>query len=88
MVKYLSNNKNIPLWIRIVYIPGITDKDGAFDKYKEFIKELNSMQKIEVLPYHEMGVYKWKELNIEYPLKNIRIPTKEECQKIEAFLTL
>ena len=86
LAKYLSNEKEIPLWIRIVYIPEITDKNDAFFRYREFIKELKSVKKIEVLPYHEMGVYKWKELGIKYSLENIRIPTKEECHKIELFL--
>ena len=86
MAKYLSNQKNIPLWIRVVYTPGITDKDNSLEKYKEFIKKLNSVDKIEVLPYHEMGVYKWKELGIEYLLKNVPIPSKKECEKIEQFL--
>lgn len=86
MVEYLSNQKNIPIWIRIVYIPGITDKENSLEKYKDFIRNLNSVKKIEVLPYHEMGVYKWKELGVNYLLKDIRIPTKKECEKIEQFL--
>ena len=87
LAQYLSNEKNIPLWIRIVYISGITDKKDAFKRYKLFIKNLKSVEKIEVLPYHEMGLYKWKELNINYQLQNIRIPTSDECQKIEHFLS-
>lgn len=86
MAKYISNVKQVPMWVRIVYIPGITDKGDSFKRYKEFIKKLKSVEKIEVLPYHELGVYKWKELGMEYTLKNIRIPTKEECKKIEDFL--
>lgn len=86
MAKYISNTKKIPMWIRIVYIPGITDKNDSFKRYKEFLKNLESVEKIAVLAYHEMGVYKWKELGMEYMLKDIRIPTKEECKKIEEYL--
>lgn len=86
LVEYLSNEKEIPLWIRIVYIPGITDKNDAFYRYRDFIKNLKSVERVEVLPYHEMGVYKWKDLGMKYSLENIRIPTKEECHKIELFL--
>lgn len=86
MAKYISNVKKIPMWIRIVYIPSITDKNNSFERYKVFLNTLESVEKIDVLPYHEMGVYKWKELDMEYKLKDIRIPTKEECKKIEKYL--
>ncbi len=85
MAEYISNDLNIPMWIRIVYIPGITDKDNSFIRYKEYISKLKSVQKVEILPYHELGVYKWKKLGLEYNLNNIRIPIKEECKKIEKF---
>lgn len=86
MATYIANEKNKKIWIRIVYIPGITDKDDSLDEYKKFIKTLNNVEKIEVLPYHEMGKYKWEALGIEYKLNDIRIPKKEECKKIEEFL--
>lgn len=86
MASYISNEKNKKMWIRIVYIPGITDKNNSFEEYKKFIKTLKNVEKVEVLPYHEMGKYKWKELGIEYKLKDIRIPSKVECEKIEKYL--
>ena len=88
MAKYLSNEKNKKMWIRIVYIPEITDKKDSLKKYKKFIKSLKNVEKIEVLPYHEMGKYKWKELGFDYKLNNIRIPSKEEYKKIEEYLML
>jgi pyruvate formate lyase activating enzyme len=86
MAKYISNEKKIPMWIRIVYIPNITDKNDTINKYKEFISKLRSVEKVEILPYHEMGKYKWKELGIKYELENIRIPTNEECKKLSKFI--
>ncbi|MNI89540.1 Pyruvate formate-lyase-activating enzyme [compost metagenome] len=74
------------MWIRIVYIPGITDKNYSLKKYKEYIKTLKSVKKIQVLPYHELGVYKWKQLGLKYKLKDIEIPTKEKCEDIEKYL--
>lgn len=88
MAEYISNELNIPMWIRIVYIPGITDKDDSLDRYKEYIKKLKSVKKVEVLPYHELGIYKWKELGMEYKLNNMRIPSREECNKIEEYINL
>lgn len=86
MAEYLSNKKDKKLWIRIVYIPEITDIDNSLQEYKEFIATLKNVEKIEVLPYHEMGKYKWKELGLKYQLNNIKIPTKQECNKIEEYL--
>ncbi len=84
MAKYLSNVKEKDMWIRIVYIPGITDKDDSMVKYKEFIQSLKSVKKIEILPYHEMGKYKWKELGIKYTL-NAKVPTDEQTNEIRKF---
>lgn len=86
MASYISNVKNKKMWIRIVYIPGITDKSNSLEEYRKFIKTLKNVEKVEVLPYHEMGKYKWKELGIEYKLNDVRIPSKAECKKIEKYL--
>ena len=53
LAQYLSNEKNIPLWIRIVYIPGITDKKDAFKRYKSFIKNLKSVDELNSLRYNK-----------------------------------
>ena len=54
---------------------------------KEFIKTLKSVKKVEVLPYHEMGKYKWKELGLKYELENIKIPNDADCKRIHDYLT-
>ena len=86
MASYISNEKNIPMWIRIVYITGIKDVGNSIEEYKQFIKTLKSVKKVEVLPYHEMGKYKWKELGLKYELEGVKIPTQEEVKKIEEYL--
>ncbi len=75
--RYLSNN-NIHMWIRHVLVVGITLNDNYLIKLKDFIDTLNNVDKIEVLPYHTLGVSKYENLGIEYPLKDLRCPTKEE----------
>lgn len=69
--RYLSNN-NIPIWIRQVIIPGITDDERDLRKLKEFIATLKTVEKVEIHPYHNMGAYKWKELGLKYELEGIR----------------
>lgn len=69
--KYLSEN-NIPVWIRQVLIPGYTDDENDLIKLKEFISHLNNVERVELLPYHNMGAFKWTDLGFDYPLKDVR----------------
>lgn len=59
--KYLSNNR-IPMWIRQVLVPGYTDDKQDLLKLKEFISSLHSVKKVEILPYHNLGKFKWEKL--------------------------
>lgn len=83
--KYLSDN-NIPMWIRQVLIPEYTDDENDLKKLKSFIDSLKTVEKVEVLPYHKMGEYKWKSLGLEYPLKNVREPNESEIEKAKKIL--
>lgn len=85
--KYLSDN-NIPMWIRQVLIPGYTDDENDLKKLKAFIDSLKTVEKVEILPYHKMGEYKWKSLGLEYPLKNVREPSESEIKKAKKILTI
>ncbi len=86
MATYISNVWKIPMWIRIVYLPGITDKNNALYRLRKYIATLKSVQKVDILPYHEMGIYKWEKLGIKYKLKDQRVPNADECEKISMFL--
>ncbi len=68
---YLSDN-SIPIWIRQVLIPNYTDDRQDLLKLKNFISRLKTVQKVELLPYHDMGKFKWKRLGLDYALDNIR----------------
>ena len=83
--KYLSDN-NIPMWIRQVIIPGITDDEQDLIDLKNFIKTLKTVEKIELHPYHNMGVFKWENLGLEYPLKGIRPANDEDIQRAKKIL--
>lgn len=85
--KYLSQN-SIPVWIRQVIIPGITDDKQDLIKLKEFISSLKNVEKVELLPYHNMGSYKWKQLGTDYPLESIRPATDEDIIKAKEILDL
>ncbi|MCR5646667.1 MAG: pyruvate formate lyase-activating protein [Acholeplasmatales bacterium] len=83
--KYLSNN-NVHMWIRHVLVPGITLNDDYLKKTKDFIDTLNTVDKVEVLPYHTMGVAKYKNLGIPYRLEGVEAPTKEEVRHAKYLL--
>ena len=83
--KYLSDN-NIPMWIRQVIIPGITDDKEDLLLLKQFISSLNTVQKIELLPYHNLGIYKWEKLNLEYKLKDVANATEEDVTRAKKIL--
>ncbi len=66
--------KNIPVWIRHVLLPGYTDNEESLNELAEFVRSLGNVERVEILPYHKMGEYKWKELDIENKLMNIQEP--------------
>ncbi len=77
--KYLDD-KNKPMWIRHVLVPTINDDEESLKKLREFIDTLHNVENIEVLPYHTYGIEKYKKLGIEYKLKGIEPPTKEQVE--------
>lgn len=85
--KYLSDN-NIPIWIRQVIIPGITDDKQDLIKLGNFIKSLKSVQKVELHPYHNMGIFKWEKLGFEYPLKDIRPANDDDIKRAKQILEI
>lgn len=83
--KFLSDNRK-PTWIRQVLVPGITDGDESLARTRAFIDTLASVEKVEVLPYHTMGVVKYEKLGLEYPLKEVSAPTKERVMNAKRIL--
>lgn len=82
---YLSDN-NIPVWIRQVIIPGITDDENDLKELKSFINSLSNVQKIELMPYHELGKFKWENLGLEYELEGVPAATSEDIKRVKRIL--
>lgn len=85
MAQYLSEI-NQSVWIRHVLVPERSDYDEYLIRLDEFIQTLKNVDKVEVLPYHTMGLYKWEELNLDYPLKHISPPTQERVENAKKLL--
>ena len=85
MARCLSDNGKA-MWIRHVLVPGITDDEGQLKRLRKFIDTLNTVERVEVLPYHTLGVFKWKELGIPYRLEGVKPPTEEQVQRAREIL--
>lgn len=85
MAEYLSEIDK-PVWIRHVLVSGRTDDDEYLHKLDAFIGTLTNVEKVEVLPYHNLGEYKWDELGYDYQLKGIEAPTKERIENAKKIL--
>lgn len=75
-----------PVWIRHVLIPGITDRDEWLLQLSDFISTLSNVERIDVLPYHTLGVYKYEKLGIDYPLKGVDSPSPQRIENAKRIL--
>jgi len=66
-----------PIWLRYVLVPGLTDDPEDVAKTAAFAAELGNVERVDVLPFHQMGQYKWKKLGLEYTLENTPSPSNE-----------
>lgn len=75
-----------PVWARHVLVPGVTDDDDALRRTGEFLRSLGNVEKIEVLPYHTFGTYKWEALGIPYRLTDVQPPSGQRVRNAYALL--
>ena len=83
--RYLSDI-NKPVWIRHVLVPGITTDEEQLIQLRHTIDTLQNVQKVEVLPYHTLGTFKWEQLGIPYSLKDVATPTAEQIARAREIL--
>jgi len=72
---------NKPVWLRFVLVPGYTDDMKAISKMAAYVKRLGNVERVEVLPFHKMGEYKWEAMEMDYELFEIREPEPELVEK-------
>ena len=70
-----------PIWIRFVLVPGLTDDPDDMAKSAAFAAGLGNVERVEVLPFHQMGRYKWERLGLRYTLSNVEPPTTEATER-------
>jgi pyruvate formate lyase activating enzyme len=70
-----------PVWLRFVLVPGLTDDPGDIGEIARFAGSLGNVERVDVLPFHQMGRFKWEELHYNYTLKMVETPTCEEVER-------
>ncbi len=78
--------KNIPVWIRHIIVEGYTDNPEDLERLGEFIGALSNLKALDVLPYHTMGIHKYKELGLDYPLEGVPALPLESAIKAKQFI--
>jgi len=66
-----------PVWVRFVLVPGLTDDPDDIAHIAKFAARLGNVQRVEVLPFHQLGRFKWKALDLDYALPDVEPPTRE-----------
>ncbi|GAB6137178.1 pyruvate formate-lyase-activating protein [Halanaerobaculum tunisiense] len=86
LVDFLEE-KEQPFWIRHVIVPGWTDNLDEIELLVEKLSSLEQLEKVELLPYHQLGVHKWEELDLEYQLEGVEPPSEEKLAEIKEVFT-
>jgi pyruvate formate lyase activating enzyme len=73
-----------PVWLRYVLVPGLTDDLDGITNVARFVAGLNNVERVDVLPFHQMGKYKWAKLNIPYTLADVEPPDMEQIDRAVA----
>lgn len=85
LLKYCEQNKK-PVWIRHVLLPGYTLTEEHAHKLGEYLKDFECIKKVELLPFHKMGEYKWETLGLDYTLTDVQPPEPEQVEEIKNIL--
>jgi pyruvate formate lyase activating enzyme len=71
-----------PVWVRYVLVPGLTDDPANVDGVAKFVAPMKNVEWVEVLPFHQLGAFKWKKLGLEYSLQDVPAATPELVTRV------
>lgn len=74
--------RNKPVWVRFVLVPGLTDSAEDISSIAKFAGNLGNVERVDVLPFHQMGRFKWKDLKLSYPLEEVQPPTRQLVESV------
>lgn len=81
-MEYLSD-VNKPVWLRYVLIPGFTDDEADLHNWAMYVSQFGNVERVDILPFHQMGLHKWEEIGADYKLKDIKTPSQQEIKKVD-----
>jgi len=70
-----------PVWIRFVLVPGFTDDMAEIDQLAAFVGELGNVERVDVLPFHQLGRFKWEKLGMDYELRDAQPPSRAKAEE-------
>lgn len=70
-----------PMWLRYVLVPGWTDQEEYLHEWGQHFTNYKTVERVEIIPFHQLGKHKWEIMGLEYPLADTLPPTKEEIEK-------
>ena len=79
--------RGITTWVRHVLVPGWTDDDAMLHRLGQYVQQHSVVERIEVLPYHTMGCYKYEKMGLPYPLADVPAPTRERVAEVRTLLS-
>jgi pyruvate formate lyase activating enzyme len=74
-------DRRVPVWVRFVLVPGLTDDAAIITEIAKFSAGLGNTQRVEVLPFHQLGSFKWERLGVKYTLKNTKPPSADMVER-------
>ncbi|MEX1376050.1 MAG: pyruvate formate-lyase-activating protein [Eubacteriales bacterium] len=80
-MEYLAEN-SVDTWVRFVLVPDLTDNIDDITELAKYVSRFKNIKKIEVLPFHKLGEYKWSELDIDYQLSDTKEPTNKKLEEV------
>ena len=73
--------RRLPVWVRFVLVPGLTDDAADIAHIAAFAAQLGNVERVEVLPFHQMGHFKWQALGIRYALEDTQPPSAQAVEE-------
>ena len=81
-IEYLAEI-NKPVWLRYVLVPHFTDNEEDLHEWARYVSQFKNVERVDILPFHQMGIHKWEQIGQEYKLKDINPPSDQELKKAE-----
>ena len=76
------STRGMPMWIRFVVVPGLTDDPANLAGLADFLTTLSTVERVEVLPFHKLGAHKYAQLGLPFPLADNRVPSADEVDRV------